>query len=611
MNNDGFTLVELIVVMAIFGIILGAILNIIRPTMNMYSDNEATMDTNVTGSGVVNYLENNLKYATNILVLKDYVGVPQVNATGSLGGSSVSYKNCIIIDNNNLRGYSESGYSGSDTDTAQKRMGCTGCIISVPKINEGGIDLANSAVALGADYYGKYKFDISAGVSNVENMYTLDLKIDTYQPQFEGGVYTFDKTRFATEASINLVNINIDTGDSYIVQDVVDFSTSPDYTKYPRAAEPAGLTAQQKEYYKNDADNKYTYIFYDKKTSKEALKYTLTFEYSSTSPVSPGSPIDTRNVTAGSKVDAATLPTLSPVSGYLAPYWLDEDGNIQDFSDYTVTGDAKFVAIYPLDTSFTYYDAKFMDKDDISAGVYCTNKVPKGAKATDPGAPPAIVADVTVDFVGWFTATSGGGTSLNDLNVNSDVVFYPYTVKKPKVEFEINGAIDNSLTVYVKKGEKATIPSVTPTPPDADHIFEKWVVKGTSTNLADQVINGDTVFEAVFKEKSTSLDFTGVLTGTNPQWDPGKGGHGFFKVTLNNNSTKGYKKYKFKVVFSDKVTEMNISNVTISGLNTKEVTMDPNTYGNTFMPGQSLSYEFNVCPATVTIVDIQPVEVLE
>ena len=117
-NRKGFTLVELIVVVTIFGVILGAILNMIKPANNVYHDAVATMVSNIIGSGLIDYLDDELRYSTNVLVLKDYIGVPDVSNSGTIGASGVTYSNCIVIDNNNLRGYSLKNYSGNDTDTA-------------------------------------------------------------------------------------------------------------------------------------------------------------------------------------------------------------------------------------------------------------------------------------------------------------------------------------------------------------------------------------------------------------------------------------------------------------------------------------------------------------
>ena len=66
-NRKGFTLVELIVVVTIFGVILGAILNMIKPANNVYHDADATMESNIIGSGLIDYLDDELRYSTNVL----------------------------------------------------------------------------------------------------------------------------------------------------------------------------------------------------------------------------------------------------------------------------------------------------------------------------------------------------------------------------------------------------------------------------------------------------------------------------------------------------------------------------------------------------------------
>ena len=207
-NRKGFTLVELIVVVTIFGVILGAILNMIKPANNVYHDADATMESNVIGSGLIDYLDDELRYSTNVLVLKDYVGVPDVSNSGTIGASGVTYSNCIVIDNNNLRGYSLKNYSGSDTDTAAKRMGAKGCIINVGKVNTEGLNFNNSAVARGVDFYDNYKFDIGASISKIEEMSTLDVSLTAYQPTYENGSYTFTKTKYKKDADRKSTRLN-------------------------------------------------------------------------------------------------------------------------------------------------------------------------------------------------------------------------------------------------------------------------------------------------------------------------------------------------------------------------------------------------------------------
>ena len=125
-NNKGFTLVELIVVLCIFGIIMGAILNIIKPTNEVYSDANDTMHTNVIGSGIAEYIDDELRYATNVLVIHNYNGVPKVDNAGKVGNYDslveVAYTDCFIIDNHNPRGANLDSYD-PNADTVVNNFG--------------------------------------------------------------------------------------------------------------------------------------------------------------------------------------------------------------------------------------------------------------------------------------------------------------------------------------------------------------------------------------------------------------------------------------------------------------------------------------------------------
>lgn len=373
-NRKGFTLVELIVVVTIFGVILGAILNMIKPANNVYHDADATMESNIIGSGLIDYLDDELRYSTNVLVLKDYIGVPDVSTSGTIGASGVTYSNCIVIDNNNLRGYSLKNYSGSDTDTAAKRMGAKGCILNVGKVNTEGLNFNNSAVARGVDFYDNYKFDISASISKIEKMSTLDVSLTAYQPTYENGSYTFTKTKYKKDAAVNLTNININEGDSYKVRDYKDFSVAPDYVTYPQATTaPAGCTAQQEKYYSLDASNTYTYIFYDKTTVSSSKTYSVKFIYSASDPDSTlrGKQIDTKSVKAGTLYQ--TPPTMAKRTGYGTPYWVDSKNNVADFTTgITINKDMVFSCVYPPVAPKTQFTVTF---ENIDGSTFTTTSV--------------------------------------------------------------------------------------------------------------------------------------------------------------------------------------------------------------------------------------------
>ncbi len=498
-NRKGFTLVELIVVVTIFGVILGAILNMIKPANNVYHDADATMESNIIGSGLIDYLDDELRYSTNVLVLKDYIGVPDVSTSGTIGASGVTYSNCIVIDNNNLRGYSLKNYSGSDTDTAAKRMGAKGCILNVGKVNTEGLNFNNSAVARGVDFYDNYKFDISASISKIEKMSTLDVSLTAYQPTYENGSYTFTKTKYKKDAAVNLTNININEGDSYKVRDYKDFSVYPDYVKYPQATTaPAGCTAQQEKYYSLDASNTYTYIFYDKTTVSSSKTYSVKFIYSASDPEPTlrGKQIDTKSVKAGTVYKAP--PSMSSRTGYGTPYWVDSKNNVADFTTgVTINKDMVFSCVYPPVAPKAQFNVTF---ENIDGSTFTTTSVYDGDFANDPGIP-TDMDTVKQDFVKWVYKTDNS-KGLTDVSItDSSVVFVPVVQNKHKVEFKLNGSLINASTIYVSDGQYANYPGATPVSSDANKVFSKWVVEGTSDEITSVTITRDTVFEAVFVEK--------------------------------------------------------------------------------------------------------------
>ena len=502
-NRKGFTLVELIVVVTIFGVILGAILNMIKPANNVYHDADATMESNIIGSGLIDYLDDELRYSTNVLVLKDYIGVPDVSTSGTIGASGVTYSNCIVIDNNNLRGYSLKNYSGNDTDTAAKRMGAKGCILNVGKVNTEGLNFNNSAVARGVDFYDNYKFDIGASISKIEEMYTLDVSLTAYQPTYENGSYTFTKTKYKKDASVNLTNINIDDGDSYNVNDFIDFSTSADYVTYPQAtSKPSDCTAQQENYYSFDASNTYTYIFYDKTTVSSSKTYSVKFIYSASDPDASlrGTQIDLKSVKAGTLYQ--TPPTMTKRTGYDTPYWVDSKNKVVDFTTGVIINkDMVFSCVYPPSTLKDKFTVTF---ENIDHSIYTTSEVYDGDTANDPGVP-SDFDPVKQDFVKW-VYKNDNSMGLADVSITDNTtVFVPVVQDKHKVEFKVNGSVESGSTVYVSDGKFASYPNTTlPVSSDSNKVFDKWVVEGTNNDMTVTPIVSDTIFVAVFKEVSTT-----------------------------------------------------------------------------------------------------------
>ena len=528
-NKKGFTLVELVVVVAIFGIILGTILNFIKPANNLHNDVQATMDANIISSGVVEYMDDELRYATNVLVLQNYAGVPKVSATGQVGTCPIPFTSCLILDNKNFRGYSLSDYSGSDNDTAAKRMGATGCVIKVNQLDQGGLHLKNSRVAKGVAFYDNFKFDIQCGsnlneVKRDPSLKTLQVNIVTYQAEYRNGSYVFEKKKFdrdtvysadedkqkSSGAIINLTNINIEKGGSFDLRGCIpcDDTVFDSYIakNYPAATAPAGSTTYQSSYYSTADDNRYTYIFYQKKSGASASKCEVKMVYSNDHPTASlqGKQIgSSQYVTKGATFKSfSSAPT---ISGYNPPKWLAPDGSVVDTSKgYVINEDTIFTLVYEPEEEVQTYTVTWYEPDGTT--VFTTNNAFENHAPYSPGTP-IQYDDTKQDVVGWFRLGTGEEYSTVKITNNS-FKFVAKVKNKCKVEFTSDEAGENivaSMTNYVSEGNKAFIPTEVPTPP-ADKQFDKWVVKGkdpadASYSIENYTLTSDTIFVPVFKDK--------------------------------------------------------------------------------------------------------------
>lgn len=71
----GFTLVELIVVMAIFSLIMAAVLSLLNPVSDVYSSTANYEHTRAASDNVRLYLQDNIKYADNLKIIYNSDGI--------------------------------------------------------------------------------------------------------------------------------------------------------------------------------------------------------------------------------------------------------------------------------------------------------------------------------------------------------------------------------------------------------------------------------------------------------------------------------------------------------------------------------------------------------
>ncbi len=156
----GFTLLELIVVMAIMSILMLGIMQMMKPIRATYIDSVYYESQRNTQNGIITYLSENLRYANNVGI---YSG-------GSVGNAINDFKNNVV---NNHYTDSEIHVITIDNSTAYTYNGTTGfhgrLVVNKPGGPGSGYSIADAdnpstksaRVALSEAYYGAFSYSIS------------------------------------------------------------------------------------------------------------------------------------------------------------------------------------------------------------------------------------------------------------------------------------------------------------------------------------------------------------------------------------------------------------------------------------------------------------------
>lgn len=265
-NKKGFTLVELIVVATIMVMIMGAILNWIRPMNKFYDRTQSLADSNDIGSLLMDAVDDEIRYCTNVLVLQNYQGMPVVQngylmSSSGRPSSSAKFTDVLIIDNNNFRGQLFDDYDANGT--VAHRKGARGCIMHAYIPSETGIIETDRLKCIGQGgeaLYSEYGCHFDAVLNSLDNgskCVTIDMTVS--RPRLQGGSYVFDKFGYDQSRDFELVNVNLKKNNMK-----ADFYTATgegkaiDYTKFAQATE--GASGNQELLLRGT----YTYIFYTK-----------------------------------------------------------------------------------------------------------------------------------------------------------------------------------------------------------------------------------------------------------------------------------------------------------------------------------------------------------
>ncbi|WP_028510107.1 prepilin-type N-terminal cleavage/methylation domain-containing protein [Ruminococcus sp. NK3A76] len=530
-NRSGFTLVELIIVVALLSIMLGAILRLIDPIRNVYHDTLDTVNTKTVGETMISFVEDKTRYATNMLILRDYKGVPQINAntakgTARVGNTSVEFTDVIIIDNHNLRGYGLSDYQG-DTGSLAARKNCRGTIYTIGKIGESGtLDLTKlNTGTIGDDVYGAYSYDISCCTKTLANARkTLNFSVASYPMELSSGSYVKTaEPEYKAERYFDLVNINL-PNDSFNILDDVDFTATDDYTKYPQqVVAPSGLTTQQQSFFDTNDDNRFTYIFYKINKTNEDQSYMVKFLVSPDDPVTSwkNKPLcSDQKVKAGGYLPESMIPTIPTRAGFTFSQF-EVDGNViarDDIPTYAINTDTIFTVRYAKDANYLEHTLKFYDTDGslVPGDFAAINNEKATAYAPSP------TYDNVTQYYEWIERSTHQPIDVFICSGSTSQTFEfdAKVYNKFKIEFKDEDGIVID-TQYVKnKGEINLI--AVPASKNPLKTSGEWVVGGTNYGAAN--INGDTVITPKY------------LTITTPITPPSSGA----KFEMDQVSTSGW-----------------------------------------------------------------------
>jgi prepilin-type N-terminal cleavage/methylation domain-containing protein len=281
-NKKGFTLVELIIVATIMVMIMGAILNWIRPMNKFYQRTQSLADTNDIGSLLMDYVDDELRYATNVVVLQGYEGVPELKGQclmNSSGNASINVKftNVLILDSNPkvIRGSRFADYVADST--VARRKGAYGCILKA-NISNDGIETDKMSCLGTEPLYNDYGCSFEASMNALENGSScVTINMELTRPKRDGATYKFDQFGYNQSRDFELVNVNLKKNDGMRADFYTTLGEAPnmDYYKFAKASDP-GTNPNATSMYIGGPEGTFTYILYTKTPVKpENVKINL------------------------------------------------------------------------------------------------------------------------------------------------------------------------------------------------------------------------------------------------------------------------------------------------------------------------------------------------
>lgn len=180
----GFTLVELVVVMAIMSILMLGIMQMFKPIRTIYVDSTQYEAQRTAQNGVIQYITESVRFSTDMGIYNDGVTsasaavdefILKYCAANGVSGTDVESaikKNAeiIIIDNSTEHQYASKKYTGRLI--RRKGVGTATTVAADPALTAAAT--ADWRIALGEAYYGSNTFNINLAVKDDDSDGSVD-----------------------------------------------------------------------------------------------------------------------------------------------------------------------------------------------------------------------------------------------------------------------------------------------------------------------------------------------------------------------------------------------------------------------------------------------------
>lgn len=555
-SNAGFTLIELIVVMALMAIIMGAILNFIQPTARLYSTTNAYLSQEEAVSTVYNTLNDDLTFATDIyIVVADEGDAFSVNDAAQkvkqelmdLGESPIQFKNCLVLDNVTIR---------DDTSKAKAKHATGGLkkyaltdttnlkytdVTTDSSLTDGENMFVNyfplEDLAFMDDY--KFFFTVTAPLAGEEQVLTL--RTEVFAPTYDSDddKYVFTEHYFSSDNAIEFVNIN------------------------------SGAATSNCRLATSSSNSPYIYIFYNRRNKIPETTIEINYEtYILNGSGSDYMLADSFKAATGSNITQQIIDgtevknTVEPVSDThvfystglysTTPNDLYVDGKVYyDLTNAQGSGTIKLYAVYKKEPKSSVQYAINIYSDSAKTVKTMSYTVSHGDSL-------AISVPDKSGYAGGYYALCGSTTEadLNDVKNNMDI--YPYYYKNYSVKFQLQdgtpfkgGAFDidevqQDTTIVMPLG------LLDPVVDDVNSIQYSYALVSDDVFL-DPIVGNTTI---IIIETAVSIESSSDLIGSvvETAWDKKS-----YKIGLQNTTNSTITEATITIEFSGAPTGLTVT----------------------------------------------------